>query len=170
MYFKIALDFRIVFDTIFHQFFLDFRSQRTPKIKLKRWSVLILYTFSNFRLGSLVESILDDFGIDFGRLLASFFEHFREKGVSKKSSKNHVDFFTFCVDFRLQVGHQLGQYSGGLGLLSRFGEGSGLIFHTFLSISLSFLFDFWVSFRIVLRYMFALLLVPCSFNAEANNE
>ena len=117
MYFKIALDFRIVFDTIFHQIFLDFRSQRTPKIKLKRWSVVIFYTFSDFRLGSLVESILDDFGIDFGRLLASIFEHFREKGVSKKSSTNHVDFFTFFVDFRLQVGHQLGQYSGGLGLL-----------------------------------------------------
>ena len=52
----------------------------------------------------------------------------------------------------------------------RFGEGLGLIFHTFPSIFLSFLFDFWVSFSVVLRYMFALLLIPCSFNAEANNE
>ena len=117
MLFKIALDFRIVFDTIFHQISLDFRSQRTPKIKLKRWSVVIFYTFSDFRLGSLVESILDDFGIDFGRLLASIFEHFREKGVSKKSSTNHVDFFTFFVDFRLQVDPQPGHHSGGLGLL-----------------------------------------------------
>ena len=117
MLFKIALDFRIVFDTSFHQISLDFRSQRTPKIKLKRWSVVIFYTFPDFRLGSLVEWILDDFGIDLGRLFASIFEHFREKGVSKKSSKFHVDFFTFFVDFRLQVGHQLGQYSGELGLL-----------------------------------------------------
>ena len=83
MYFKIALDFRIVFDTIFHQIFLDFRSQRTPKIKLKQWSVLIFYTFSDFRLGSLVESILNDFGIDFERLLASIFKHFREKRAQK---------------------------------------------------------------------------------------
>ena len=55
--FKIAFDFRIVFDTIFPQIFLDFRSHRTPKIKLKRWSVVIFYTFSDFRLGSLLESI-----------------------------------------------------------------------------------------------------------------
>ena len=55
-------------------------------------------------------------------------------------------------------------------ILDRFGEGLGLIFHTFLSICLSFLLDFWISFPIVLRYMFALILVPCSFNAEANNE
>ena len=55
-------------------------------------------------------------------------------------------------------------------VFGRFGEGLGLNFHTFLSIVLSFLFDFWVSLPIVLRYMFALLLVPCSFNAEANNE
>ena len=109
MYFKIALDFRIVFDTIFHQISLDFRSQRTPKIKLKRWSVVIFYTFPDFRLGSLVEWILDDFGIDFGRLLASFFEPFREKGVSKKSSNFHIEFYAFFIDFRLQVGHQLGQ-------------------------------------------------------------
>ena len=117
MHFKIALDFRIAFDTIFHQIFLDFRSHRTPKIKLKRWSVVIFYTFSDFRLGSLVEPILDDLGIDFGRLLASIFEHFQEKGVSKKSSKNHVDFFAFFVDFRLQVGSQPAHDSGGLGLL-----------------------------------------------------
>ena len=118
MYFKIALDFRIVFDTIFHQIFLDFRSQRTPKIKLKRWSVVIFYTFPDFRLGSLVESILDDFGIDFGRLLASIFEHFREKGVSKKSSKFHIDFYTFFVDFRLQVGSQPGHDSREIRLLA----------------------------------------------------
>ena len=55
-------------------------------------------------------------------------------------------------------------------VFGRFWEGLGLIFHTFLSIVLSFLLDFWVSFPIVLRYMFALILVPCSFNAEANNE
>ena len=55
-------------------------------------------------------------------------------------------------------------------VLGRFGEGLGMIFHTFLSISLSFLFDFWVSFPTLLRYMVALLLVLCSRNAEANNE
>ena len=55
-------------------------------------------------------------------------------------------------------------------VFGRFWEGLGLNFHTFLSIFLPFLFDFWVSFPIVLGYMFALLLVPCSFNAEANNE
>ena len=64
-----------------------------------------------------MESILDDFGIDFGRLLASFFKHFREKGVLKKLSKIHVEFYTVFVDFRLQVGTQPGQDSGGLGLL-----------------------------------------------------
>ena len=118
MLFKIAFDFRIVFDTIFHQFFLDFRSHWTPKIKLKRWSVVIFYTFSDFRFGSLVESILDDFGIDFGKLLASIFEYFQEKGVSKKSSKFHVDFFTFFVDFRLRVGPQPAHDSGEIRLLT----------------------------------------------------
>ena len=104
MYFKIALDFRIVFDTSFHQFFSDFHSQRTPRIKLKRWSVIIFYTFSDFRLGSLVESILDDFGIDFGRLLASIFEHFWIKGAIKKSSKFHVVFFLhFLSIFRSKL-------------------------------------------------------------------
>ena len=102
-HFKFALDFYTVFDIIFYQFLLDFRSPGTPKIKLKRCSVVIFYTFSDFRLGSLLESILADFGIDFGRLLASIFAHFREKGVSKKSSKFHIDFYTFFVDFRLQV-------------------------------------------------------------------
>ena len=96
---------------------MDFRSQRTPKIKLKRWRVFIFSTFSDFRLGSLVESILDDFGIDFGRILAPIFEQFRGKGMSKKSSKFHIDFYTFFVDFRLHVGPQPGQDSGGLGLL-----------------------------------------------------
>ena len=104
MLFKIALDFRIVFDTIFHQIFLDFRSHRTPKIKLKRWSVIIFYTFSDFRLGSLVESILDDFGIDFGRLLASIFKHFWIKSAIENSMIFYVAFFQFLFDFRLQVG------------------------------------------------------------------
>ena len=77
----------------------------------------IFHTFSDFRFGSLVESIFYDFGIDFGRLLASIFEHFREKGVSKKSSKFHIDFFTFLVDFWLQVGSQPGHDSRKIPLL-----------------------------------------------------
>ena len=140
MHFKIALDFRIVFDTIVHQIFLDFRSHRTPKIKLKRWSVVIFYTFSDFRLGSLVESILDDFGIDFGRLLASIFEHFREKGVSKKSSKFHVDFYTFFVDFRLQVGPQPAQDSEESRLLAPPRPSWRHYFFSHLSINFSIIF------------------------------
>ena len=137
---------------------------------------------------------MDDFGIEFGRLLASFFEHFRKKGVSKKSLKFHVDFYIFLSIFasklavnRPTIAEKVGSWRlpGHLGgttltlssswlrfgtVFGRFWEGLGLIFHTFLSIFLSFLLDFWVSFPIVLRYTFALILVPCSFNAEANNE
>ena len=49
---------------------------------------------------------MDDLGIDFGRLLASIFEHFRYKSASEKSSKFQVEFFAFSIDFRLQVGSQ----------------------------------------------------------------
>ena len=57
--------------------------ENDTKIKLKRWSVVIFYTFSDFRLGSLVESILDDLGIDLGRLWHDFSNIF-EKNASEK--------------------------------------------------------------------------------------
>ena len=55
--------------------------------------------------------------IDFGRLLASFFEHFWIKGAIKKSMIFYVVFFQFFFDFGLQVGTRPGHDSGGICLL-----------------------------------------------------
>ena len=74
----------------FYQFFLNFRDHRTPQIRQTRLSVVVFYTFSDLRLASLVESIVDDFGIDLGRLLASIFKQCKTKDARTKSSQ-------FCV-------------------------------------------------------------------------
>ena len=49
-----------------------------------RWRVDRFYTFAVFHFGSLLKSILDHLGIDFGVVLGSIFEHCSDQGGDQK--------------------------------------------------------------------------------------
>ena len=69
----------------------------------RRWRVVRFYTFAVFHFGSLLKTILDHLGIDFGVVLGSVFNHFSDRGGDQKINDLSYCFFQFLLDFGLQV-------------------------------------------------------------------
>ena len=69
----------------------------------KRWRVDRFYTFAVFHFGSLLKSILDHLGLDFGVVWGSIFNHFSDPRGDQKFNDFLCCFFQFLFDFGLQV-------------------------------------------------------------------
>ena len=64
--------------------------------------LLVFYTFAVFRFGSLLKSILDHLGVDFGVVWEPIFNHFSDPRGGKKF--NEFSCFFMLFNFGLHVG------------------------------------------------------------------